>query len=64
MKKIVVLAVNKKTNLAFSQLDINQMSATFNLLEDEMNLTGSVKDLSLYDLSNYPMTLYTEEDYT
>ncbi|KAL4445126.1 hypothetical protein ABPG74_018854 [Tetrahymena malaccensis] len=63
VRQIALNLVHRKTKLNQNQLNLQCTQIEFIQKADEMVLSGSLQNLQIFDLTNYPNTIYKEEDY-
>ena len=57
LEAIKLVLVHRKTHLAIAELGISKSKFVFEQRTDEMHLAGSLGNLQLFDMTNYPNTI-------
>ena len=63
MKSVSAVLVHRFTNLPIAEVSVQTTRITFIKKLDEMLLDGSLGNLLLFDMTNYPNTLSQESDW-
>jgi len=63
IKEIKVVLINRRNKLPVNDLSISNIDLTFQQKSDEMFLQGTLGNLQVRDLTNFPNTIYKEEDW-
>ena len=59
---VSVLLINKKTNQPLARMALDRMAAKLSSYYYESVIEGSIGDMSITDLTNYPNTVYEESN--
>ena len=63
LEEIKLVLVHRKNHLSFSEIKVSSSKILFEQKTDEIFLDGTLGYLHVLDLTNYPRTIYKEEDW-
>ncbi|EGR30928.1 PH domain protein [Ichthyophthirius multifiliis] len=63
ISEIKVVLINRRTKLSMADISLKQTQLVFNKKSDEILLDGTLGNLQVNDLTNYPQTIYLEDDW-